>query len=87
MEIKKGIAVSPGIYIGKALIIDSEDYRIPRRSIEPAQRADEVKRLRKAFGDAIDDLIQLEAAHFYRWKRQIIIRGEISLISQITMHS
>jgi phosphoenolpyruvate-protein phosphotransferase (PTS system enzyme I) len=62
MEIKKGIAVSPGIHIGKALIIDSEDYRIPRRSIETAQRADEGKRLRKAFGDAINDLIQLEAA-------------------------
>ncbi len=61
MEIKKGIAVSPGISIAKALIIDSEDYRIPRRSIEPAQKQDEIMRLRKAFGDAINELNELEA--------------------------
>jgi hypothetical protein len=29
MEIKKGIAVSPGISIAKVMVIDSEDYRIP----------------------------------------------------------
>ena len=34
MQIKKGIAVSPGIGISKAMIIDSEDYLIPRRTIE-----------------------------------------------------
>jgi len=44
MEIKKGIAVSPGIAIAKCLIIDSEDYRIPKRQIEPSQRHIEVQR-------------------------------------------
>ncbi|MDH4239981.1 MAG: phosphoenolpyruvate--protein phosphotransferase, partial [Phycisphaerae bacterium] len=62
MEIKKGIAVSPGISIAKLLIIDSEDYRIPRRSITPSQRADEVQRIRNAFKAAIDQLTELEAA-------------------------
>lgn len=62
MEIKKGIAVSPGISIGKSLIIDSEDYRIPRRQIEPSQRMVEVQRARNAFGDAIDELSGLEQA-------------------------
>ncbi|HPC96362.1 MAG TPA: phosphoenolpyruvate--protein phosphotransferase [Sedimentisphaerales bacterium] len=62
MEIKKGIAVSPGISIGKCLIIDSEDYRIPRRQIEPSQRMVEVQRARNAFGDAIDELSGLEQA-------------------------
>ena len=38
MEIKKGIAVSPGIARAKALIIDSQEYRIPRRTIEHSQR-------------------------------------------------
>ena len=42
MEIKKGIAVSPGISIARSLIIDSEDYRIPRRLIESEQQAAEV---------------------------------------------
>ncbi|HIJ51977.1 MAG TPA: phosphoenolpyruvate--protein phosphotransferase [Planctomycetes bacterium] len=62
MEIKKGIAVSPGISIAKLLIIDSEDYRIPRRSIMPSQRMAEIQRVRDAFRAAIDQLSKLEAA-------------------------
>ncbi len=61
MEIKKGIAVSPGISIAKSLIIDSEDYRIPRRAITPSQRLTEIQRIRNAFRDAIKELTQLEA--------------------------
>jgi phosphoenolpyruvate-protein phosphotransferase (PTS system enzyme I) len=60
MEIKKGIAVSPGISIAKALIIDSEDYRIPRRSIDYSQRTAEIRRVRKAFKNAIGELTELE---------------------------
>lgn len=60
MEIKKGIAVSPGVSIGKSLIIDSEDYRIPRREIESSQRIIEIQRVRNAFRDAIEELTQLE---------------------------
>jgi phosphotransferase system enzyme I (PtsI) len=62
MEIKKGVAVSPGIAIARVLIIDSEDYRIPRRLIDPSQRAVEVQRVRNAFKDAICELTRLEAA-------------------------
>jgi phosphotransferase system enzyme I (PtsI) len=62
MEIKKGIAVSPGISIAKALVIDSEDYRIPRRPVQPSQRLIEVQRVRNAFKDAIKELTHLEAA-------------------------
>ncbi len=62
MEIKKGIAVSPGISIAKSLIIDSEDYRIPRRSINPSQRITEIQRVRNAFRDAIAELTELEQA-------------------------
>jgi len=62
MEIKKGIAVSPGISIAKSLIIDSEDYRIPRRPIKPSQRMTETQRARNAFKDAIAELTQLESA-------------------------
>jgi phosphotransferase system enzyme I (PtsI) len=62
MEIKKGIAVSPGISIAKSLIIDSEDYRIPRRSIRPSQRMAEIQRVRNAFREAISELTQLEEA-------------------------
>ncbi|MDD5327348.1 MAG: phosphoenolpyruvate--protein phosphotransferase [Phycisphaerae bacterium] len=60
MEIKKGVAVSPGIAIAKSLIIDSEDYRIPRRSVKPPQRMIEVQRARNAFKVAADELVRLE---------------------------
>jgi len=60
MEIKKGVAVSPGISIGKCLVIDAEDYRIPRRSIEPSQRLAETQRVRNAFRDAIEELTGLQ---------------------------
>jgi len=62
MEIKKGIAVSPGISIARSLVIDAEDYRIPRRKIMPSQRMTEIQRARNAFKDAIAELTQLEAA-------------------------
>ncbi len=61
MEIKKGIAVSPGIAIAKPFVIDSEDYRIPRRSILSSQHSGEAKRVRKAFADAIEELTELES--------------------------
>jgi len=60
MEIKKGIAVSPGVAIGKSLIVDSEDYRIPRREIEPSQRVGEIQRVRNAFHEATEELDALE---------------------------
>jgi len=62
MELRKGIAVSPGIAIARAMVIDSKDYRIPRRSIMAPQRAGEIKRVRRAFADAIRELDQIETA-------------------------
>lgn len=59
MEIKKGIAVSPGISICKCLVMDAEDYRIPRRAINPSQRMIEVQRARNAFRIATEDLTDL----------------------------
>jgi phosphotransferase system enzyme I (PtsI) len=48
MEIKRGIAVSPGVAIGPALVLDTELYRIPQRFIEPGSYPDEITRLRTA---------------------------------------
>lgn len=61
MEIKKGIAVSPGIAIAKPLVIDSEDYRIPRRSILPSAKVAEVKRVRDAFRKAAGELEEIDS--------------------------
>ena len=71
MEIKKGIAVSPGISIAKLLIIDSEDYRIPRREVSPSQRMNEVQRIRNAFKAAAKQLARLEAAQSSTEERNI----------------
>jgi phosphotransferase system enzyme I (PtsI) len=60
MELRKGIAVSPGVAIAHPMVIDSKDYRIPRRSIMPSQRAGEIKRVREAFTGAIKELTELE---------------------------
>ena len=39
MEIKRGIPVSAGVAIGPALVLDTEFYRIPQRTVDPAQTA------------------------------------------------
>jgi phosphoenolpyruvate-protein phosphotransferase (PTS system enzyme I) len=61
MEIKKGIAVSPGIAIARSLVIDSEDYRIPRRSILASGKVSEVKRVRDAFKNAAAELEEISS--------------------------
>ena len=71
MEIKKGIAVSPGIAIAEALIVDSEDYRIPQRSIQPSERADEIHRVRKAFREASGELEHYDRLQRGIWGRKI----------------
>jgi phosphotransferase system enzyme I (PtsI) len=52
MEIKRGVAVSPGVAIGPALVVDTEGFRIPHRFVEKKQRQAEVARLRQALAEA-----------------------------------
>ena len=52
MEIKRGIAVSAGIAIGPALVLDTESFRIPQRFVDGDGLADEMKRLRQAIASA-----------------------------------
>ncbi|HEY7315374.1 MAG TPA: phosphoenolpyruvate-utilizing N-terminal domain-containing protein, partial [Gemmataceae bacterium] len=55
MEIKRGIAVSPGVAIGPALVLDSEWFRIPQRVVPVAQIDQECERLRQALARAADE--------------------------------
>jgi phosphotransferase system enzyme I (PtsI) len=55
MEIKRGIAVSPGVAIGPALVLDTEGFRIPQRFIAAEDGAAESARLRQALADAVRD--------------------------------
>src|SRR5947208_5048128 len=52
MEIKRGIAVSPGVALGPALVLDTEGFRIPQRFVHPEEVADETARLKKALAAA-----------------------------------
>ena len=52
MEIKRGIAVSPGVAIGPALVLDTEGFRIPQRFIDKRERKEEMARLRQALASA-----------------------------------
>jgi phosphoenolpyruvate-protein phosphotransferase (PTS system enzyme I) len=48
MERLQGIAVSPGVAIGEALVMDHEGFRIPRRFLPRDAVEDELERLDKA---------------------------------------
>src|SRR5687768_11213109 len=48
MERLQGIAVSPGVAIGEALVMDHEGFRIPRRFLPRDAVEDELERLDEA---------------------------------------
>src|SRR5687768_6585627 len=48
MRTLQGIAVSPGVAIGEALIVDNEGFRIPRRFVMRDAVDDELQRLNNA---------------------------------------
>src|SRR4051812_33624820 len=52
MEIRRGIAVSPGVAIGPALVLDTEGVRIPHRTVPTEQIPDEVERFRQSLDEA-----------------------------------
>jgi len=62
MEIKRGIAVSPGVAIGPALVLDTEWFRIPQRTVEPAQVEGEVARLHEALEAAAGETRETQEA-------------------------
>lgn len=61
MELLKGIAVSPGIVIGRVFVVDEERRRIPKRIVPKEQIPLEHDRVWKALGGAIHELNALAA--------------------------
>ena len=61
MEIKRGIAVSPGIAIGEAYVLDREGYRIPRRQVLPEEIEGEIARLRQAIENSKTEISSLQS--------------------------
>ena len=60
MKTRKGIAASEGIAVAKAIVMDSNEYQIPRRVIDENLCSAEVDRVNRAFSCAIDELLQFE---------------------------
>ena len=57
---KQGIGVSPGFVTGKAFVLDSEEYRIPRRTITQSQVSQEKEKAEKAFIKAAEEIVGLQ---------------------------
>ena len=56
MEIKRGVAVSPGIAIAEVFLLEAEGVRIPEHFISAGQVEREVQRLETAMGQALGEL-------------------------------
>ena len=56
MEIKKGIAVSPGVAIAGAVVLEAEEYRIRRKNVPPEEVPDELARLEQGFRDSLAEI-------------------------------
>jgi len=67
MEVRRGIAVSPGIAVGTALVLDTEGVVISRRTVPIDQAAGEVSRL----------LVALHAAADESRRREVLLRQQI----------
>src|SRR4051812_37028525 len=52
MQRLQGIAVSPGVAIGEALVMDNEGFRIPRRFVSRDAVGEEIARLNGAIESA-----------------------------------
>jgi len=52
----QGIAVSPGVTIGEALVLDSEGFRIPRRFVERSAVDTELERLKNAVAETAHEI-------------------------------
>jgi phosphoenolpyruvate-protein phosphotransferase (PTS system enzyme I) len=61
VEIRKGIAVAPGVVIKEAFVLESEGYRIPRHLITEDEIPKELVRLGEAITSARKEIEELEA--------------------------
>ena len=62
MITKKGINASPGVAIGPALVLDTEEYRIPHRTIEAAQLPGQIRNLDSALKASREEVSELRQA-------------------------
>ena len=57
---RNGIGVSPGVAIGEALVVGSEDFRIPQRFISRKQIQQELERFHQALQHVLEEIAENE---------------------------
>lgn len=62
MITKKGTNASPGVAIGPALVLDTEEYRIPHRTIDAAQVPGQIRNLESALEASRQEVAELRLA-------------------------
>ena len=62
MKKLQGIAVSPGVAIGEALVMDNEGFRIPRRFVARDAVEEELERLHQAIDAAGTEIARNQQA-------------------------
>ena len=60
MQIRRGIAVARGVAFGPALVLGSEDFRVPQRFVSVDAVETEISRFRVAFEAVCQEISQNE---------------------------
>jgi phosphotransferase system enzyme I (PtsI) len=89
MITKKGISASPGVAIGPALVLDTEEYRIPRRTIAAAEAPAQVRVLEAALEASRQEISDLRDAAARKLGEQTadIFRFHEALIADKTLRA
>ncbi len=58
-DVFKGIAVSPGIAVGRAFVLVSEKFSVPKRSVAAGDVAEELARFERALADTTEEIVDL----------------------------
>ena len=89
MQKLQGIAVSPGVAIGEALVMDNEGFRIPRRFVTRDAVEDELERLDKAIASASGEIARNREAVSQKLgeKYGAIFEAHLQMLQDSRLHS
>src|SRR5207248_5239446 len=87
MEIKKGIAVSPGVVISTAVVLDAEDLAVPKRHIEEKEVPHEITRFKEALDHSVIELKGLRVGIEQKFGKDIgnILNFHIAVLRDKTL--
>ncbi len=89
MQRLQGIAVSPGVVIGEALVMDNEGFRIPRRFVTRDAVEEELERLDKAIAAAAAEIARNREAVSLQLgeKYGAIFEAHLQMLQDSRLHS